>query len=75
MFCLMLKKKDKMVSCGVLGCTNQADKNSNIITFVTIIIMLLQLYGSIFRTMACLMPEAYSKHWSKVMSHIEHSPV
>ena len=30
-----------MVSCGAPGCTNQADKNSNILTLVTIIIMLL----------------------------------
>ena len=32
-------KKDKMVSCAEPGCTNQADKNSNIITLVTIIII------------------------------------
>ena len=37
-FCL---KKGKMVSCGVPECTSQADKNSNVITLVTIIIMLL----------------------------------
>ena len=30
-----------MLSCGALGCTNRADKNSNIITLVTIVIMLL----------------------------------
>ena len=30
-----------MVNCGAPGCTNRADKNSNIITLVTIIIMLL----------------------------------
>ena len=29
-----------MVSCGAPGCTNQADKNSNILTLVTIIMLL-----------------------------------
>ena len=33
-------KKDKMVSCGAPGYTNRADNNSNIITLVTITIML-----------------------------------
>ena len=28
-------KKDKMVSCEAPGCTNRADKNSNIITLVS----------------------------------------
>ena len=49
-----------MVKCRVPGCTNRADKNSNI-TLDTIIIMLLQRYCSILRTLACLRPEAYSK--------------
>ena len=30
-------KKDKMIGSGALGCANRADKNSNIITLVTII--------------------------------------
>ena len=30
-----------MASCGAPGCKNRADKNSNIITLVTIILMLL----------------------------------
>ena len=30
-------KKDKMVCCGAPGCTNWADKNSNIITLVSYI--------------------------------------
>ena len=30
-----------MASCGVPGCTNQANKNSNIIALVTILTMLL----------------------------------
>ena len=34
-------KKNKMVSCRAPGCANWADKNSNIITLVTTIIMLL----------------------------------
>ena len=34
-------KKNKISKCGALGCTNQADKNSNIITLLTIIKMLL----------------------------------
>ena len=35
-------EKDEMVSCGAPGCTNRADKNSNVILIlVTIIIMLL----------------------------------
>ena len=29
-----------MISCGLPGCTNRADKNSNIITFVTVIMLL-----------------------------------
>ena len=50
-----------MVSCGGPGCTNRADKTtSNIITLVTIIIMLLQCYN-LFRAQAYLMSEAYSK--------------
>ena len=36
---LVLKKEKKMLSCGVPGCTNQADNNSNI-TLVTIIMLL-----------------------------------
>ena len=35
-----MPKKDKIVSNGVLGYANQTDKNSNIITLVTVIIML-----------------------------------
>ena len=34
-------KKDKMVICRATGCTNRADKNSNIIILVTIIIIML----------------------------------
>ena len=34
-------KKDEMVSSGAPTCTNRADKNSDIIRLVTIIIMLL----------------------------------
>ena len=34
-------KKNKISKCGALGCKNQADKNSNIITLLTIIKMLL----------------------------------
>ena len=34
-------KKNKISKCRALGCTNQADKNSNIITLLTIIKMLL----------------------------------
>ena len=66
-------KKDNMVSCGAPGDTNRADKNYNIIALVTMIMMLLQLYRSIFRTFAYLMPEAYSKNCqiSKIMRYIE----
>ena len=39
-FCPKLKK-NKMASCGVPGCTNRANKNSNIITLATILTMLL----------------------------------
>ena len=49
-----------MVSCGTPGYTNQADKNSYIITLVTIT-MLLQLYCSILRILTYVMREAYSK--------------
>ena len=61
-----------MVSCGVSGCINGADKNSIIITLVTII-MLLQLYTCILNTLAYLMPEAYLKpcQTSMMMRHIE----
>ena len=34
-------RKYKMVNCGAPGCTNQADKSSNIITLVTITIIML----------------------------------
>ena len=37
-------KKDKMVICGASGCTNRADKNSNIITLVTLIIVVLTIW-------------------------------
>ena len=38
----MLKKiKDKMVSCRASGCTNPADKSSNIIILVAIIIIMM----------------------------------
>ena len=42
-------------------------------TLVTLIIMLLQLYRGIFRTLRYLMPEAYSKSHqiSKMVRHIE----
>ena len=36
----LVSKKDKMVSCRPHGGTNRASKNSDIITLVTIIIML-----------------------------------
>ena len=36
-----VKKKDEIVSCGKPGLTNRSDKNSNIVTLITIIIMLL----------------------------------
>ena len=35
------KKRGKMVSCGAPGCTNRANKNSKIITLVTVIMMFL----------------------------------
>ena len=65
-------KRDKMIDCGVSGCTNRADKNSNIIRLV-IIIILLKPYRDLFRTLAYLMPEAYSKprQIRKMMQHIE----
>ena len=44
----MLKKQQN--GSRVTGCINQTDKNSNIITLITI--MLLQLYDSILRTLA-----------------------
>ena len=61
-----------MVSCRAPRCTNRADKHSNRIALVTMIIMLLQLYLGIFRTLAHLMFEAYSKPFqiSKLMRHI-----
>ena len=49
-----------IVSSGALGCTNRKKKNSNILTLVTII-MLLQLYRGMFRSLAYLMPAVYSK--------------
>ena len=66
-----------MISCRVSGCTYGADKNCNIIRLVTIIIMLLQPYCGIFRTLAYLTPEAYSKpcQISKMMRHIENSGI
>ena len=67
-------KKDKTVSCGVPECANQADKYSYIIALVTIIvIILLELYSSILRTLAYLTPDAYSKpcQISKMMRHFE----
>ena len=48
-----------MVSCTSPECTNQAGKNSNIITII--IVMLLLLYCKIFKTLAYLMLETYSK--------------
>ena len=48
----LCQKKDKMVSCIAPGCANRADKNSDM-TLVTII-MLLQLYCGIFRTLLYL---------------------
>ena len=44
----MLKKQQN--GSRVTGCINQTDKNSNIITLITT--MLLQLYDSILRTLA-----------------------
>ena len=62
-----------MVSCGAPGCTNRVDKSSNIITLIAIIVMLLKLYRIIFKPLAYLMLEAYSKpcQIAKVMRHIE----
>ena len=39
-----MSKKDKMVSCGASSLTNWAEKNSNIITLVTIIIVVLTIW-------------------------------
>ena len=50
-----------MVSCGAPRCTNRAAKNPNIITLVKEIAMISQLYRSIFRTLAYLMPMTYPK--------------
>ena len=63
-----------MVNCGAPRYTNRTDKNSNIITLFTKII-LLQLYRGIFRTLAYLLPEAYSKLCQifKMMEHVEGS--
>ena len=36
-------KKDKMVSCGARGCTDGADKNSNTITLVRIIYVIVTI--------------------------------
>ena len=38
-------KKDQMVSCIVTGCTNRADKNSNIklVTIIIIIIIIIMI--------------------------------
>ena len=45
------------------------DKNSNIIILVTMILMLLQLYRGIFRTLAHLiMPEACSKPYQFIQA-------
>ena len=64
-----------MVSCGTTGSTNRADKNFSIIILVTIIIIMLLrlLYHSVFRTLAHLMHEKYSKpcQTSKTMRYIE----
>ena len=64
-------KKDKIVSCVLFGYKNWSDKNSNIITLVPIITML--LYHRIFWTLAYLMSVAYSKPYqlSQMMRHIE----
>ena len=58
------------------ACTDPAYNNSNITILVTII-MLLQLYRSIFRTPAYLMHEACSKpcEISKMMRHIENTGI
>ena len=73
MFVFCRVKKDKMVSCGAPGYTNRADKSCNIIILVTIIIILLNLYRGIFRTLAYVMLEAYSKvcQISKIIKYIE----
>ena len=66
-------KKDNMVSCRSLGCTNRANKNSNIIT-LAILIMLLELYPSIFRTLVYLMSEAiFSQSFSGIFKDIQHN--
>ena len=49
-----------MFSCGVPGCTNSAGKKSNIIALATQT-MLLWPYHNIFKTLAHLVLEAYSK--------------
>ena len=53
------------------GCTNRSDKNSNIITLVTM--MLLQL----FRILPYLMSESYSKpsQISKMMKQVENPDI
>ena len=55
------------------GFINQADKNSNVIALDRIIIVLLQLYHSTFKTLGYLIPEAYLKLCQiyKMMTHIE----
>ena len=62
-----------MVFCRLPGCTNQADKDFNIIMLVTIIVMILWVYSDIIRAMTYLMPATYSKHCqiSKMIRHIE----
>ena len=54
------------------GCTNRLDQNFNIIALVTIIMMLLWLYCSIFRTHAYLMPEIYSKPCQLFKIYLRH---
>ena len=67
----LLLKKDKIIICGLPGCTNQPDKKSNI-TLVTRI-TLLWLYRNIFTTLTYLIPESHSKPFqvSKMVSHVE----
>ena len=63
-------KEDKMVNGGASGCTNWADKNSNIIISCNNnVVSMLLAYDSIFRILPYLMPEAYSKPCQTIMKY------
>ena len=51
----------------------QIDQTRILVRLVTVIIVLLSLYRDVFRTLAHLMPEGYSKPFqiSKMIGHIE----